>query len=129
MDNRRQNNRIDAHDEGLRVINIIDGEQLGIVGPSGAGKSTALGLLLRLYDPQAGRVTLDGRDLRALTQQSLRRQTAIVTQEPFLFTGTIRDGATVNVGINNLQTITINPNVTGGTFKSISPRAKSRSSA
>ncbi|MCK6471706.1 MAG: ABC transporter ATP-binding protein/permease [Planctomycetes bacterium] len=70
---------------------VRPGEQLGIVGPSGAGKSTALGLLLRLYDPQAGRVTLDGRDLRALTQHSLRRQTAIVTQEPFLFNDTVAE--------------------------------------
>ncbi|GMG84260.1 ABC transporter ATP-binding protein [Paralimibaculum aggregatum] len=64
---------------------IRPGERVGLVGPSGAGKSTALKLLLRLHDVEAGRITLDGRDIRGLTQDGLRRQVATVTQEPAMF--------------------------------------------
>ncbi|MBI3828576.1 MAG: ABC transporter ATP-binding protein [Planctomycetes bacterium] len=76
----------------LKKINleILPGQQVGVVGPSGAGKSTVLGLILRFYDPQDGRVLLDGRDLRALTQASLRRPIALVSQEPFLFNDSVR---------------------------------------
>ncbi len=64
---------------------IAPGEKIGIVGASGAGKSTLVALLLRLYDVEAGRVTLDGHDVRGLTQESLRRNIAMVTQETALF--------------------------------------------
>ncbi len=76
----------------LRDIDLhIDcGQKLGIVGPSGGGKSTLLSLMLRLYDPQAGRITLDGHDLRDLMQQSLRSHFGVVTQEPFLFNESVR---------------------------------------
>ncbi|MEO0621981.1 MAG: ABC transporter ATP-binding protein [Pseudomonadota bacterium] len=66
-------------------LTIRPGERVGLVGPSGAGKSTALKLLLRLHDTEEGRVTLDGRDVRELTQDGLRRQIATVTQEPAMF--------------------------------------------
>ncbi len=66
-------------------LRIEPGERVGLVGPSGAGKSTALKLLLRLHDVEDGRVTLDGRDIRRLTQDGLRRQIATVTQEPAMF--------------------------------------------
>lgn len=69
---------------------VLPGQKVGIVGPSGAGKSTILALLLRLYDPQSGRILLDGHDLRKIRQESLRRHCAIVTQEPFLFNDTVR---------------------------------------
>lgn len=77
-------------------INDIDlevkpGEKLGIVGASGAGKSTLVALLLRLYDPEQGRVTIDGQDLRDITQESLRRQIGMVTQETAMFNRSARD--------------------------------------
>ena len=68
---------------------LLPSQTLGIVGPSGAGKSTLLSLLMRLYDPEVGRITIDGHDLRDVTQASLRSQMAVVTQEPFLFNDTI----------------------------------------
>jgi ATP-binding cassette subfamily B protein len=61
------------------------------VGPSGSGKSTLLGLLLRLHDPTAGSVTVDGHDLRHVTQMSLRMQIGVVFQDSFLFDTTIRE--------------------------------------
>ncbi len=72
-------------------LDIRAGEILALVGPSGAGKSTILNLIPRFYDPAAGRVLLDGRDLRELTQDSIRAQLAIVPQETMLFGGTIRE--------------------------------------
>ncbi len=72
-------------------LDIRAGEILALVGPSGAGKSTILNLIPRFYDPVAGRVLLDGRDLRELTQDSVRAQLAIVPQETMLFGGTIRE--------------------------------------
>jgi len=67
------------------------GETLGVVGPSGAGKSTLVWLLLRFFDPQVGRVLLDGRDLRELPLDLLRRQIAVVAQDTYLFHGTVAD--------------------------------------
>jgi len=69
---------------------VLPGQKVGIVGPSGAGKSTILALILRLYEPQEGRILLDGYDLRQIKQESLRCHCAIVTQEPFLFNDTVR---------------------------------------
>jgi ATP-binding cassette subfamily B protein len=76
------------HDVSLR---IPPGESLAVVGTTGAGKSTIAKLVARFYDPDAGRVLIDGHDLRTLTLTSLRRQLGVVPQEPFLFHGTIRD--------------------------------------
>jgi ATP-binding cassette, subfamily B, bacterial MsbA len=73
------------------TLTIRKGETLAIVGPSGAGKTTLVNLLPRLYDPQAGRITFDGVDLRDATLASLRRQVAVVTQETILFDSTARD--------------------------------------
>ncbi len=72
-------------------LDIRAGEILALVGPSGAGKSTILNLIPRFYDPTAGSVQIDGRDLRSVTQDSLRAQMAIVPQETLLFGGTIRE--------------------------------------
>jgi subfamily B ATP-binding cassette protein MsbA len=66
------------------------GETVALVGPSGGGKSTILNLIPRFYDTTAGRVTIDGQDVRDVTLASLREQIALVTQEPFLFDDTIR---------------------------------------
>jgi ATP-binding cassette, subfamily B, bacterial MsbA len=71
------------------------GETIGIVGPSGGGKSTLLNLLARFYDPGAGRVLLDGRDLRDLRLADVHAQMALVTQEPFLFSASVRDNIRV----------------------------------
>ena len=76
--------------EGL-ALHIRPGEKLGVVGASGAGKSTLVSLLLRLYDPEAGRVTVDGQDIRGVTQDSLRRQVGMVTQETAMFNRSARE--------------------------------------
>jgi ATP-binding cassette subfamily B protein len=78
---------------GVEGINLTvqPGEKLGIVGASGAGKSTLVALLLRLYDCEKGSVRVDGQDVRAVTQESLRRQIAMVTQETAMFNRSARD--------------------------------------
>jgi subfamily B ATP-binding cassette protein MsbA len=70
-------------------LRIEPGKSYALVGASGAGKSTILSLILRLYDPTSGAVRIDGRDLRSVTQKSLREQMGLVTQETFLFHDTI----------------------------------------
>jgi ABC-type multidrug transport system fused ATPase/permease subunit len=72
-------------------LTVAPKETLAIVGPTGAGKTTLINLIYRFYDPQKGRITVDGHDLRAVTLASLRNQMAIVLQDPFLFAGSIRD--------------------------------------
>ncbi len=72
-------------------LHIDAGQTVAIVGPTGAGKSTIAGLVTRFYDVQGGAVLIDGRDIRDVTQHSLRSQIGVVLQEPFLFTGTVRD--------------------------------------
>jgi ATP-binding cassette subfamily B protein len=72
-------------------LRVAAGEAVALVGPSGAGKSTVAALLSRLYDPTAGRLLLDGTDLRELDPAWLRRQIGVVSQEPILFSGTIAD--------------------------------------
>ncbi len=67
------------------------GERLGLVGPSGAGKSTVVWLMMRLYDPQSGMIKLGGRDIREIPLQELREQIAMVTQDTYLFYGTVAD--------------------------------------
>jgi len=71
------------------TLHVEPGKTYALVGASGAGKSTILSLILRLYDPTAGAVKIDGRDLRSVTQKSLREQIGLVTQETFLFHDTI----------------------------------------
>ncbi|QUS36921.1 ATP-binding cassette domain-containing protein [Falsirhodobacter algicola] len=72
-------------------LTIGAGEKLGIVGASGAGKSTLVALLLRLYDVEKGAVLIDGQDVREITQESLRRQIGMVTQETAMFNRSARD--------------------------------------
>jgi subfamily B ATP-binding cassette protein MsbA len=98
---RSSQGRIDFEDVTFRYANtVIDaisnvtlhlepGKTHALVGASGAGKSTILSLILRLYDPTSGAVRIDGRDLRSVTQKSLREQIGLVTQETFLFHDTI----------------------------------------
>ncbi len=73
------------------TFEVKPGETLAFVGPSGAGKTTLLALLPRFYDPREGRITADGHDLRGFTLESLRRQIGIVSQDVFLFGGTLRE--------------------------------------
>jgi ATP-binding cassette subfamily B protein len=88
-------------DEGgqAEVLSGIDleigaGSMLGIVGPPGSGKTALIQLIPRLYDPTAGRIRIDGRDLSRLDLQELRSAIAFMPQEPFLFAGTIRENIT-----------------------------------
>ena len=85
-----------AYGRGPEVLHGIDldvpaGTTVALVGHTGAGKSTIAKLLARFYDPTGGRITIDGSDLREVTQESLRRQLGIVPQEGFLFAGTLAE--------------------------------------
>ncbi|SEN54355.1 ATP-binding cassette, subfamily B [Loktanella fryxellensis] len=73
------------------TLDIRAGETLALVGPSGAGKTSLLALVPRFYDPQAGTIRIDGIDIRDMTLSSLRRQVGIVSQDVFLFGGTLRE--------------------------------------
>ena len=72
-------------------LEVAPGESLALVGATGSGKSTVAGLLARLYDPDRGRVLLDGHDLRELRLADVRRAVALVFEETFLFTDTVRE--------------------------------------
>ncbi|MEL6243540.1 MAG: ABC transporter ATP-binding protein, partial [Pseudomonadota bacterium] len=73
------------------TLTIAPGEKLGIVGASGAGKSTLVSLLLRLYSGESGQIRIDGQDIERVTQESLRRQIGMVTQETAMFNRSARD--------------------------------------
>lgn len=72
-------------------FNLSEGKTLGIVGPSGAGKSTIVWLLLRFYDPQKGRILLGGQDVREFPLEVLRNHISVVTQDTYLFHGTVAE--------------------------------------
>jgi len=72
-------------------INVDPGQTVALVGETGAGKTTIVKLLTRFHDPTSGCVRVDSVDLRTVTQQSLRRQMGMVLQDPFLFTGTVKE--------------------------------------
>jgi len=72
-------------------LTVRPGETVALVGPTGAGKTTIAALIARFYDATAGRVTVDGHDVRAVTRRSLARQMAMVLQEPFLFSASVRE--------------------------------------
>jgi ATP-binding cassette subfamily B protein len=85
-----------AYPDGKQVfrqlsVAIAAGQRVGLVGLSGSGKSTFVSLLLRLYDPQTGVITIDGHDLRGLTQDALHAQVALIPQDPSLFHRTLRE--------------------------------------
>lgn len=85
-----------AYEEKQKVLNNVSFEQepgskLALVGESGEGKTTITNLLLRLYDPQSGQISIDGTDITTVTQRSLRENIAVVFQEATLFSGTVRE--------------------------------------
>lgn len=85
-----------AYEEGQRILHDISltvqpGNTVAFVGATGAGKSSIINLLCRFYDPQEGRILIDGHDIRHVTQQSLRSQLGIVLQDTFIFSGTVKD--------------------------------------
>ena len=83
----------DAHKPVLRDINlhVKPGEMIGLVGHSGAGKSTLINLICRFYTPDAGRLEIDGEDIKQINLKDLRSQIGVVLQEPYLFSGTIAE--------------------------------------
>ena len=90
--------RVSFHypDDPQPVLSDIDldarpGQTVALVGRTGAGKTTLVKLLARFHDPTAGRILVDGHDLREVTQESLRRQMGFVPQEPFLFNGSVKE--------------------------------------
>jgi ATP-binding cassette, subfamily B, multidrug efflux pump len=84
---------------------VEPGQTFAIVGHTGAGKTTLISLLLRFYDIQRGQILLDGKDIRTIELQDLRRQFGIVLQDPFLFTGTIETN--VRLGTQNIENATV----------------------
>ena len=72
-------------------LHLSPGDRVALVGPSGTGKSTVTSLLLRLRDPEGGRILFDGRDIREFRLQGLRRQVSVLLQEPVLFASSIRE--------------------------------------
>src|SRR3989440_140692 len=84
---------------------VDPGQTIAIVGHTGAGKTTLISLLLRFYDVQRGQILLDGKDIRTIELQDLRRQFGIVLQDPFLFTGTIETN--IRLGTPNIDRTTV----------------------
>lgn len=82
-------------------LQISPGEHVALVGPTGSGKSTIIRLLCRLYEPQQGRILLDGVDIRELPLAELRRQLGVVLQDTFLFSGTVADNLRLGADISN----------------------------
>ncbi len=85
-----------AYDEDVNILEDFDlhvkkGETIALVGPTGAGKTTVINMLTRFYDVQKGSVTIDGKDVRDVTLQSLRREVGVLMQDPFIFKGTIME--------------------------------------
>lgn len=85
-----------SYDDKVKVLDDVSfrikpGETIALVGPTGAGKSTIVNLISRFYDVQEGTVTVDGHDVKKVSIESLRRQMGIMTQDNFLFSGTIKD--------------------------------------
>lgn len=85
-----------SYEEGTNVLNDVSfhikpGETIALVGPTGAGKTTIVNLISRFYDIQKGTIRIDGHDIKSVSIESLRQQMGIMTQDNFLFTGTIRE--------------------------------------
>ena len=93
-----------SYETGVEILHDINldipaGKTIALVGPTGAGKSTVISLIARFYDVSKGRILIDGYDLRSLDKTAYRRRLGLVLQDPFLFSGTIRD----NIRFGNLE--------------------------
>lgn len=82
---------------------IAPGEHVALVGPTGSGKTTVIRLLCRLYEPQSGRILLDGTDIRQLPQQMLRQRLGVVLQDTFLFSGSVADNLRLNSRLSDRE--------------------------
>ena len=82
---------------------IKAGEHVALVGPTGSGKTTIIRLLCRLYEPQAGRILLDGKDIRSIPLASLRQQLGVVLQDTFLFSGNVADNLRLSSAITDTR--------------------------
>ncbi len=80
-------------------FSVAKGERVALVGATGGGKTSIVNLLLRFYDPQRGRITMDGRDIREIPVDALRSNFGLVLQDVFLFPGSIRENLTLGAGI------------------------------
>ncbi len=80
---------------------IAPGEHVALVGPTGSGKSTIIRLLCRLYEPQQGRILVDGRDIRTIPMADLRRTLGVVLQDTFLFSGNVADNLRLNEAVSD----------------------------
>ena len=91
----------------LRGVSFVaePGETLALVGATGSGKSTVLSLLLRFYEPQRGRVTIDGVDVKDLPLSELRRQVGLVLQDVFLFSGSIEENVTLGADVEHERVV------------------------
>ncbi len=110
-----------GYDPAQPVLKQVDiqaqpGARIALVGPTGAGKTTVINLLMRFYDPDAGAVLTDGREIRSVTRDSLRRQYTMVLQDTWLFSGTVyeniaygRDGATRDEVIRAAKAAMVHP--------------------
>lgn len=90
------NNITFAYEEGVNILENFDlhvkkGETIALVGPTGAGKTTVINMLTRFYDVQQGSVTIDGKDVREVTLDSLRKEVGVLMQDPFIFKGTVME--------------------------------------
>jgi len=97
-----------GYDESTPVLKdvslrVAPGETVALLGRTGAGKSTLASLVLRFFDPQKGRITVDGHDLRTLTLKSLRDQMVLMLQEPILFPSTVRENIAFGAEVSEEQ--------------------------
>lgn len=98
-------------------LQINSGQKIALVGASGCGKSTSIGLLERFYNPLAGKISIDGKDIKSLNLKWLRSQFGLVSQEPVLFARTIREniiyGLDREVTDEELVKVATNANIHG----------------
>lgn len=98
-------------------LHIRPGETVAFVGPTGSGKTTLINLLTRFYEPQAGRILINGHDIRNVDIDRLRSKIALVTQDPFLFSGTIRDN--ILNGSNDISDAELDRIITASNCRSL----------
>ena len=104
-------------------LHIAPGESVALVGHTGAGKSSIARLIARFYEFQEGRITVDGQDVRTLDLQGYRRQLGIVSQMPFLFSGTVAENVRyANAGLSNAEIEGVARQIGGGEWLETMPQ-------